>query len=169
MTDSNLQLALAPLLGPTAAAPRRRTTRERKAAKAARLREAAEKRREKAAALYARGEPLRDDYGFATQPGHDHARARILRAIDKGYEVGREAEALAARAAGIERQLGRSIYSDDPDALEALRRRIAELEAKSARMKAFNAALRADPSRFAELAQALTPREREDLEVVARW
>lgn len=47
------------------------------------------------------------------------------------------------RAAGIERQLERSIFSDDPDAAERLRARIAELEAKRERMKAINRAIRA--------------------------
>ena len=43
-----------------------------------------------------------------------------------------------SKAAGIRDQLDRSVYSDDPDAAERLRDRIARREAKRDRMKAIN-------------------------------
>lgn len=42
----------------------------------------------------------------------------------------------------IEDQLAGAIYSDDPDAVEQLRARIAKLEAERDRIKAFNASCR---------------------------
>jgi uncharacterized small protein (DUF1192 family) len=61
---------------------------------------------------------------------------------------------MAARADGIEAAADGAIYSDDPDAIEALEKRIAGLEAERDRIKARNAAYRKDHK--AELA-ALTP------------
>ena len=46
------------------------------------------------------------------------------------------------RAAGIESQLDHAIYSDDPDAVDRLRERIASLEAERDRIKAYNASCR---------------------------
>jgi mannose/cellobiose epimerase-like protein (N-acyl-D-glucosamine 2-epimerase family) len=144
------------------------TTRTRKLAKVARLRAAAENCRKRAAALYARGEPYRGDVAFATQPGHIPERARILRATDKSFELMREAQRLDALADGIERELRRVIYADDTDAREALRARIAEVEAHHARLKAFNAAVRARPERFEALVEALPTRDRERIELLRR-
>lgn len=49
---------------------------------------------------------------------------------------------MSARADAIEKAADRAIYSDDPDVVEALRARIADLEAKRAQYKAANATYR---------------------------
>jgi DNA repair exonuclease SbcCD ATPase subunit len=61
---------------------------------------------------------------------------------------------MSSSADEIERQAEHAIYRDDPDALERLRERIAELEAKREQMKARNAAYR--KAHAAELRE-LTP------------
>jgi hypothetical protein len=144
-------------------------TRARKEARAARLRAAAEKLKAEASTLYARGASYQGDVAFATQPGQDHARARALRAIDKSNRVFREAQRLDALADGIERELRRAIYTDDTDAREALRARIAEVEARHEAMKSFNAAVRDQPEHFEALVETLPAREREDLERLMRY
>jgi hypothetical protein len=53
-----------------------------------------------------------------------------------------KADGMAARADGITAQLDRAIYSDDENAVEALRARIAGLEAGRDRIKAYNATCR---------------------------
>jgi hypothetical protein len=57
-----------------------------------------------------------------------------------------------AKAAGLERQLERSVFSDDDDAIEALKARIAEHEATRDRMKKINAIYRkGDATGLAEM------------------
>lgn len=118
------------------------TYRERRLAKAERLREWAEKRQREASAQLNSQPELRHDWAFITQPGHIPARARMNRADDRACESLDKARGMASRADGIEAAAERSIYSDDEDAPERLRERIAELEATRARMKAINAAYR---------------------------
>jgi hypothetical protein len=50
-------------------------------------------------------------------------------------------------ADGIKRQLDVSVFSDDPDAVDALKSRIAEREAEAGRIKAYNASCRAAAKR----------------------
>jgi hypothetical protein len=80
--------------------------------------------------------------------GH-HSEKRHRRDIEKignGWRRAVEHDNMAKhhreKASGIEAQLEGSIYSDDPDAIEAIEARIAENEAKRDRMKAVNAAYR---------------------------
>jgi len=118
------------------------TTRERREARAERLKEWAEKREAKAEQLHARNEPFRGDIAFNTQPGRIIERERVNARSEKAWEHTQKAESMSQRAAGIESQLDRSIFSDDPDALERLTERIAQLEAKREAMKARNAEYR---------------------------
>jgi hypothetical protein len=69
-------------------------------------------------------------------------RARIDGAMSRGVADARMAEHHASRAEGIARQLDTSVYSDDVDAIERLRDRIAERQARRDRIKAFNASCR---------------------------
>ena len=62
----------------------------------------------------------------------------IARKMDAGCESAKIADLHANKAAGIREQLDRSIFSDDPDAVEAIQARIAELEAKQEVMKTAN-------------------------------
>lgn len=118
------------------------TYRDRRAARAERLREWAEKREERARATLASHEVYRGDHAFNFQPGHIPQRARVIAQEDRAYDSLRKADRMTQRAAGIEAQLDRSIYSDDPDAIPALELRVRELEAKRERIKAYNASVR---------------------------
>ena len=118
------------------------TTRERKEAKAERLRGWADKRQERATADLNSYPEMRHDWAFITQPGHIPARARMQAADDRAYASLQKARSMASRADGIESQLAGAIYSDDPDAIERLRERIAKLEAERDQCKADNAAFR---------------------------
>ena len=120
------------------------TYRERREAKADRLREWAAKREAKAQALRASTpDSLRHDWAFVTQPGHIPERARMIARDDRAYENHQNGEEMASMAAGIEGQLEHAIYSDDPDAIQALETRIASLEAERDRIKRYNASVRA--------------------------
>jgi len=71
-----------------------------------------------------------------------HARrdqARIHSGMRKGVEEAQKSEHHTSKAAGIERQLERSVFSDDEDAIEQLQARIAEREAERDRIKRYNA------------------------------
>jgi hypothetical protein len=114
------------------------TYRERRQAKADRLREWAQKRNANAQATINALPEYRHDWAFITQPGHIPARARINRTMERVWESQNKADEMGSRAAGIESQLDSSIYSDDPDAIEAIEARIAENEAKRERMKLVN-------------------------------
>lgn len=124
--------------------------RERREAKAGRLREWAEKREAKADAARVRADELAGliPFGQPVLVGH-HSEGRHRRDLDRihsayGQEIENRAKAaeFRRRADGIERQAERAVYSDDPDAAERLRSRIAELEEKREAMKAANAAAR---------------------------
>lgn len=126
------------------------TYRERREARADRLDEWAEKREAKAAADLERARSMASVIPFG-QPilvGHysersdRNYRARIGSTYDRAFESAQKAESMSSRAAGIRDQLDRSIYSDDPDAVEALTVRIAELEAQRDRIKSENASFR---------------------------
>lgn len=111
-------------------------------ARADRLRGWAEKREAAATATLQASEPYRDDIAFNTQPGHIPERARIIAREHRAFESLRKAEGMEGRADGIERALDRSIYDDDPDAVERLQTRIAEQEAEAALHLAVNRAWR---------------------------
>lgn len=149
------------------------TYRERREAKAERLHEWAGKREAKAEAAFDAAEQMASGIPFG-QPilvgHHSEARARrdhgrIVGAMDRGAEHQRKAKGMEARAVGIERQLERSIYSDDADAVEKLRERIAELEAERDRIKAYNATCRKGQRDV----NILTEAEQADLISVAKF
>lgn len=126
------------------------TYRERREARVQRLREWAEKREQKAEAASAAAHALADTIPFG-QPilvGHHSEkrarkdRERIWNGIGRAVGHRNMAEHHTQRAENIEQQLDRSIYSDDPDAIEALRERIAGLESQREHQKAANAAYR---------------------------
>ena len=114
------------------------TYRERKEARLERRLDWAAGRRDKAAQLRPLIERHRGDIAFNTQPGHIPERARIIRATDKAAEHQGMAAEHESKAAEIARQLDRSIYDDDPDAIVQLEARIAAHEAQRARMVLVN-------------------------------
>jgi len=142
------------------------TYRERREARAERLRGWADKRATRAGAELERSHELIDAIPFG-QPilvGHHSEQAdrrrrdRAWDALGRSAENAKTAERQSSSAAEIERQLDRSIYSDDPDAIERLRERIAELEAQRETIKQRNADYRREHR--AELRE-LTPYQRD--------
>jgi len=84
------------------------------------------------------GQPILVDHYSARR--HCGDLARMDSNMSKGCESAKMAEHHAAKAGGIEAQLAESIYSDDPDAVEALEAKAAKLEAERDQRKAANAA-----------------------------
>ena len=122
------------------------TTREKLERKAERRNEWAESRREAANAAFssARETASNIPLGQPILVGHHSERRMrglydgLARKMDAGCESAKIADLHASKAAGIREQLDRSIFSDDPDAVEAIQARIAELEAKQEVMKTAN-------------------------------
>lgn len=134
------------------------TYRQRRIARAERLQGWADKRqRDASATLDTIAERYRGDHAFNFQPGHIPERARVIAREDRAFESLDKAADMSRRADGILTAADHAIYSDDEDAPERLRARIAELEAKRDARKAANAAYR--KAHGAEL-RAMTPYER---------
>ncbi len=78
--------------------------------------------------------------GHHSQRRHERDLERMRRSFGKSVELARDAEALAQRARRAEQ--GCAVSSDDPDALDKLREKLAKLNASRERMRAANAAIR---------------------------
>lgn len=128
------------------------TRRERLEARAEKREEWAGARNRKAATAFAASSMSEARTGIPFgQPilaGH-HSAPRHIRTVQRAEAAGfrgldhhRKAEAHASAADGIRRALKRSIFSDDANAIEALREKIAKLEAHAEKANAFNAAWR---------------------------
>lgn len=126
------------------------TRRERKEARLARREEWAEGRDRKAAASFGRASAIADNIPLG-QPilvGHHSERRarrdqeRIHAGLSAGVESSRMADYHRQVADGIQHQLDTSIFTDDPDAPERLRERIAGLEEDRRRMKEINKQIR---------------------------
>ena len=108
---------------------------------------------------------------------HSEKRARkdaerIHNGMAKGFESMKMAEHHRARADGIGHQLATSIFTDDADAPERLRERIAGLEQERDRAKAINKAIKKGPglfeARLATVGFDLTEKEYKNLLTIAR-
>lgn len=126
------------------------TYRERREKRAERLEGWAGSRAADADAAFGRAHEIADGIPFG-QPilvGHHSEgrarrdQARIVSSMAAGVESSRMADRHAERAQNVREQLGESIYSDDVDAVDALRERIAGLEAERERIKSYNASCR---------------------------
>ena len=110
----------------------------------------AESRKDKAAQRFADADRIAEaiPLGQPILVGHHserHARSdqkRIQNGMAAGIENLNMAKHHENKAAGIEDALKRSIFSDDPDAIENLQAKADELDARRAQMKACNAAIR---------------------------
>ena len=126
------------------------TYRERRLRRAERLRTWADGRERKSAAAFTRAKTVADGIplgqpilvGHHSEKRHRRDIARIDNGMRQGVEHERKAHEMSSRADEIERQAEHAIYSDDVDALDRMRERLADLEAQRARMKAVNAAIR---------------------------
>ncbi len=148
------------------------TRRERMEQRATKREEWAQKREASARAAFDTAHTMGEAIPFG-QPilvGHHsekrdrNYRARIGAKITRGVTDTRMAEHHAKKAQGIARQLDHSVFSDDADAIERLRDRIAVREAERDRIKAFNASCRkGSPDE-----SILTERERADIATTRR-
>lgn len=142
------------------------TYRDRREAKAERLREWADKREAKAETGYASYRAQADMIPLG-QPimGHrDRSRREKLHAkADRSFADARKADEMRRKADNIEAAAAHAIYSDDPDATDRLRDKIATLEAERDRIKRYNATARkSGPDKPGDLS-ILTEAEKADL------
>jgi hypothetical protein len=89
--------------------------------------------------------------GHHSEKRHRAAVDRSDRNMRNACESSDMAKHHRSKAAGIEHQLDNSIFSDDPDAIEALEARIAELSERREKMKASNKAFKKGDGPWAEL------------------
>lgn len=158
------------------------TRRERLEAKLAKREEWAESRDRKAEASFGRasaivsniplGQPIL--VGHHSERRHRRDLDRMASAMDAGVESTKMAAHHRSKAAGLEAQLEGSIFSDDPDAVEAIEVRIAELEAEREQKKRVNAAykkaLGADPAaKLAAMVAAETISREEAMRIAKFW
>lgn len=126
------------------------TYRDRRAARADRLRAWADKRDARSAAAFdavhriADGIPLGQPIlvGHHSMKRHMRDAARIDSGMRAGIDHARTADAMRSRADNIDRAAAVAIYSDDPDAVDRLRDKIAKLDAQRAAIVAYNRACR---------------------------
>lgn len=126
------------------------TRRERLERKAEKRREWAGSAARKSDAAFNKARAIADNIPLG-QPiliGHHsekHARRdaeKIQAGMSKGCELDAKAKDHESKAAGLEDQLASAVFSDDADAIEQLRERIAGREFEAARRKQINAAWR---------------------------
>lgn len=128
------------------------TYREHRQARAARLAEWADKRDAQSAAAHNAATQIRDMIPFGqpilvghhSEGAHRRAIARMQGNMTAAVEHADKADHMRSRAANIEAQLDGAIYDDDPDAIEQLEARIAQLEARREAIKAHNKATRGE-------------------------
>lgn len=148
------------------------TYRERREARADRLRGWADKRETRGTAELDQARKMGDAIPFG-QPilvGH-HSENRDRRYRDRIHnKTGRGVADLAkagemrAKADNIEAAADAAVYSDDHDAAERLRERVAEREAERDRVKAYNASCR----KGAPDLSVLDERQRRDIDSITR-
>jgi len=143
------------------------TRRERLEAKLEKREQWAAGRRAKAEGLLASTRKYDGDYAFNTQPGHIPERARVIARQDRAFENLKVADHHAEKAGGLAAQLARTTFSDDPDALDQLRARIAEQEAACERKAAWNTAWKRGAAAGEKKAKAAGKTGAEDL-LIAR-
>lgn len=141
---------------------RRAERREDWAAKREASADAASERAHTLGAAIPFGQPIL--VGHHSERRDRNYRARIGAAMTRSVEDARAAERHSDRARGIARQLATSVFSDDEDAIERLRERIASREERRDRVRAFNASCRKGaPDR-----SLLTEKECDDLDSTSR-
>lgn len=121
---------------------------ERRASRIARLQERAAAKKEEAAAAFRRADQIANVIpmgqpilvGHHSEKRHRKDLARIDNGMRRGIEATKEATELERRASAA--ATNEAISSDDPDALNKLRVKLAKLESERARYKDINAILR---------------------------
>ena len=126
------------------------TRRERLERKLEKRQEWAKSRKAKANAEYQKARNATDGIPFGqpilvghhSEKRHRAAIARSDSAMGRVVENSNMAEHHESKAAGLASQLDNSIFSDDPDAVEALQAKVDRLEAERERIKAINKVIR---------------------------
>jgi hypothetical protein len=148
------------------------TRRERLEARLAKREEWAAAREARSEAAFDRAHEVASGIPFG-QPilvGHHSEgrarrdQARIEGGMRAGVENARAAEDHRSKAAGLESQLARTVFSDDVDAVERLSEQVRDLEAARDRIKAYNASCR----RGRPDESLLDERQRADIETIRR-
>lgn len=137
--------------------------KDRAEAKARRLRAEGEAQWEKASKIgehIPMGQPIL--VGHHSEKRHRRDIARIQKASSKGVELLRQADSAASAAA----RAGQSVSSDDPEALDALAKKLAGLEEKRAIFKKANKLLRQKGITSERLAAAMGWKEETALKVM---
>ena len=80
--------------------------------------------------------------GHHSEKRHRRALARQDAGLRNGFEEKDKASHHRSKASGLRHQLATTIYSDDPDAVEALRAKVEKLETQRERARKVNAAWR---------------------------
>lgn len=153
------------------------TYRERRQRRAERLQASADRHAHRAEVAGQRAHKMLDVIpagqpilvGHHSERRHRRDLARIDAALHAQHDHTRTADQLRARADEIERQAAHAIYTDDEDALDRLRARIATAEARRDRMKAINAEIRRGPGWEGRITPPLSEDERTDLLNLARF
>lgn len=83
--------------------------------------------------------------GHHSETRHRNTLKKSDNAMRRGIESQDMAEHHAGKAEGISRQLKGSIFSDDPDAIEALKAKVTKLEGERDKIKATNKIVRRKP------------------------
>jgi hypothetical protein len=102
--------------------------------------------------------------GHHSQRRAERDQQRIVQGMAAGHEHAKAAEHHRDKAAGLERQLATSVFSDDADAVERLQAQIVELEAERDRIKAYNQSCR----KGAPDASVLDDKQRDEVLSLAR-
>lgn len=153
------------------------TRREKMERRMERRREWAQGRKEKADAAFSQASGIADNIPFG-QPiligHHSEKRARkdqerIQSAMRRGMDNEKMAGNHEQRADGIQRQLDRSIFSDDPDAVGALTERVRLIRAEIERCKYINREIRKGPGWQGRIDPKMTEDEAAALERNARF
>lgn len=142
------------------------TRRERLESKLERRREWAEKASQRCSAEFETARKITEGIPFGqpilvghhSEGAHRRAIERSAGHMDKGCEEYDKAKHHEAKAEGLARQLETTIFSDDPNAVEALQAKIAELERWQEQAKATNKILRGkgtDEEKAQQLVQQL--------------
>ena len=126
------------------------TRRERKENKIEQRREWAEKRAKKADQEYKTGKALGETIplgqpiliGHHSEKSHRNAIKKLHGYADRALENDKMKEHHLSTAARIQTQLDTTIFSDDPDAIEQLQKKLARLEALRSRIKEINKAIK---------------------------
>lgn len=153
------------------------TRRDRLEARAAKRAEWAEKAkaRHRAACDTAGQIAQRFEHGQPILVGHHSEKrarrdqARMHGQMTKAVEAERLAKVHSSRAHELDRMLDRSVFSDDPDAVERLRERLAENEARRDRMKAINKEIKKGDGWATRIQPPLSPDEVQELGRHARF